>query len=106
MGCKVLKSIRLARRRPLGWDQPDHITLTDPDQTPPYILCQKKRRVIIGMRWCWTARRTQCDLLPQGEGGHNAKLPSVNIYLMPELVDTALRCTPLVQIRHMSRILY
>ena len=30
----LLKSICLARRQPIGWDQPDCITLTDPDQIP------------------------------------------------------------------------
>ena len=37
----VLKSVGLAKRRPLDCNQPDHVILIDPDQAPPCIMCQE-----------------------------------------------------------------
>ena len=69
------------------------------------------QRLIIGARWSQTARQMRCGrveagLQPNGEGGCNSMLLSVNMKLTLVLVNTTLLCTPVAFVRLMYSILY
>ena len=57
----ILKCIGLVRRRPLDWDHPEHVTVTDPSHDPHGLMeVPRGRKHITGARWSWTARRMRC----------------------------------------------